>query len=199
MKFFKELMVLNKRIKNISIIAALSVVLSAAVVFGGYRYYKSQEYNKLLNKAAQAAEKGNYEEGKGYLDTILKLDGENEKAKSLKEKYSENIKDKKYDNTSINNKSTENTFSNVKNDDKNTQISPQKAIEIVSKSVGNIGKKSKFEFDHEDRRDNIDYYVIHGFDSMEDHVATIGWYYVDKSSGKAYEWNLVENKLTPLN
>lgn len=83
--------------------------------------------------------------------------------------------------------------------DSYSKITKDKAVQLVVKSVKQKSSNTKFTFDHETTRNNINYYVIHGFDNMQDHAATSGWYYVDKSSGKVYEWDLTNDKLNMIN
>src|SRR3712207_8606472 len=41
-----------------------------------------------------------------------------------------------------------------------------------------------YEYDHDSEHDGNSFYVIHVYENMETHTATIGWYGVDKKSGK---------------
>lgn len=74
-----------------------------------------------------------------------------------------------------------------------------KAIELVSKIIINKSPKVKVEYDHIQNRNGVDYYVVRAYDDMGDHIATLGWYYVQVNNGKAFEWNLMDDKLVPIN
>ena len=80
---------------------------------------------------------------------------------------------------------------------KNT-LTKNRAIEITEEYVKKQIPNSKFVFDHEETKGDKNYYVVHAFDSMEDHGATTGWYYIDKSTGKLYEYDVAEDKLLPI-
>jgi hypothetical protein len=77
-------------------------------------------------------------------------------------------------------------------------ITGDNAVKLVRNRVKSDEPNASFTFDHIETKDNVEYYVVHAFDSMEDHGATTGWYYVDKSTGKVYEYDLVSNKLISI-
>lgn len=83
------------------------------------------------------------------------------------------------------------------NDPKNSEekVDRDKAAKLAAHKVNDKDSNMKFIFDHEEKKDNVDYYVIHAFDNMEDHSATGGWYYVNKSNGNVYEMDLSSKKL----
>lgn len=75
----------------------------------------------------------------------------------------------------------------------------EKAIALVSKIIINKSPNVKVECDHIQNRNGINYYVVRAYDDMGDHIATLGCYYVQVTNGKAYEWNLVDDKLVAIN
>ncbi|WP_446898954.1 hypothetical protein ACSVC9_03405 [Clostridium sp. LBM24168] len=91
-------------------------------------------------------------------------------------------------------KSSDNNSNNHNN--QNIAVTESSAVKLVKYRVKGNNPNASFTFDHNEIKDNAEYYVIHAFDSMEDHGATIGWYYVNKSNGKVYEYDLVNNKLS---
>lgn len=78
-------------------------------------------------------------------------------------------------------------------------ITKDEASEIVSKIIINKIPKVKVEFDHIQKRDGKSYYVVRAYDDMGDHISTLGWYYVQINTGKAFEWDLIEDTLTSIN
>lgn len=78
-------------------------------------------------------------------------------------------------------------------------ITQNNAVDIVKKISNRkrrvVDSNIKILFDHEEKKGNQDYYVIHSFDNMQDHGATTGWYYVNKYNGKVYNYDLTNNKL----
>lgn len=83
------------------------------------------------------------------------------------------------------------------------ELTKEDAEENVKKIIGDVANGFALEFDHMDNRDGKDYFVIHFYESVidnpdtgEGHRATVAWYYVDKSTGEVYEWDLIADKLS---
>lgn len=74
-------------------------------------------------------------------------------------------------------------------------ITNSQACEIVKRLVQDKNEKTRFVFDHEELKNGVQYFVIHGFDALEDHIATSGWYFVDKVTENVYQWDLNTDKL----
>lgn len=140
-----------------------------------------------LKNASEAAKNNNYEEANKYLDEVLKVDKENAEAKKLKEDYSRTIIE------------NQQSLESNKVQNSNGMVTAEQAVQSAAKYISNKGENTKFSFDHEESRNGTDYYVIHAFEDMGDHVATLGWYYVEKNGGKVYEWNLAGDELMLLN
>jgi Tfp pilus assembly protein PilE len=91
----------------------------------------------------------------------------------------------------------------VKNSDStsNEKLTSEKATEIIKNLTKNKYPDAKVVYDHQQSRDGKNYFVIHVYDYMPDQqsTSTIGWYYVEVNAGKAYEWDLITDKLTPIN
>jgi hypothetical protein len=78
------------------------------------------------------------------------------------------------------------------------KIISDQAAQIIIKYLRSENPEIKCEYDHTDKKDGINYYVIHAYEAMGDHVATIGWYYVNIHTGEAYKWDLASDKLYKL-
>lgn len=189
--------------KYIKIWVIVLFILLCSIGYGGYRYYHNGIYNKLLDKAESYMKNGEYKKAVDTYEEALKYKNNDKIKKNIKqakEKLDETLKaqlkDKKEDN--VDKKNTENKGSSYLNSQIDT-ITKEKAVELTAKYYKTKNENTKFVFDHEDIRNNETYYVIQVFDSMEDHSATAGWYYVNKKSSKVYEWNLGENELIPIN
>lgn len=76
-------------------------------------------------------------------------------------------------------------------------ITPDSACDIVKKYVKS-DTNINFRYDHDETKKGVQYYVIQAFEAHPDHITTIGWYYVDKNTGNAYELDIVSNSLVPL-
>ncbi|EDK34848.1 Hypothetical protein CKL_2836 [Clostridium kluyveri DSM 555] len=189
--------------KYMRIWAIVLFILLCFIGYGGYRYYHNGIYNKLLDKADSYMKNGEYKKAVDTYEEALKYENNDNiknNIKQAREKLDETLKaqlkDKKEDN--VDKKNTENKNSSYSNSEIDT-ITKEKAVELTAEYYKSKNENTKFAFDHEDIRNNETYYVIQVFDSMEDHSATAGWYYVNKKSGKVYEWDLGDNKLIPIN
>ncbi|WP_139904714.1 hypothetical protein [Clostridium thermarum] len=85
------------------------------------------------------------------------------------------------------------------------ELTQEDAVENVKKLIGDIAEGYALEFDHMDKRDGKDYFVIHLYETViddpdtgEGHRATVTWYFIDKSNGEVYEWDLVADKLNKV-
>lgn len=171
-------------------IIIIIIFVFAGSAFAAYEYNESQKRssqvlskNNSNDKATVQTENTKVEDTKK--DEEVKKEQETKKEKESQKETSSNTEGSKVDQ----NKQTTN------NDGKVTQ---NKAVEIVGKYVNSKDQKAKVQFDHIQKRDNVDYYVIRAYEDMSDHIATLGWYYVDVNNGKAFEWDLIEDKLIPL-
>lgn len=82
-----------------------------------------------------------------------------------------------------------------------SKLDKKAATEIISNYIKSKYPEAKCVYDHNQKRDGKEYYVIHVFGSMQDNssTATIGWYYVEVDTGKAFQWDLINDKLDPIN
>lgn len=81
-------------------------------------------------------------------------------------------------------------------------ITQEDALTIVSKIVGTLPKGYHLSFDHIQKVDNKEYYVIHFYEVVvdnpqtgESHTATYEWYYVDKITGMVYKLDIASDSL----
>lgn len=72
-------------------------------------------------------------------------------------------------------------------------LSEDEAFEVLYNKLKSDAVKYNLHF-MVDRIEG-DYYVFQVYEDMETHIATFGWYYVERSSGKAYYWDLADNVL----
>lgn len=80
-----------------------------------------------------------------------------------------------------------------------TKISTSRAEELVSEIIKvNPNGNAKILYDHTQKINGKEYYVIHGFESMEDHSATFGWYYVDVNTGDVYDSGPAMDEFIPM-
>lgn len=137
-----------------------------------------------------AVKNNQYDEADKYLDSIIKIDVNNEEVQKIKDtitKLQGEQQEKQNKKSIVNNKDKKITFE---------QASNKVLDSIRDKGTNTIVVEENKEIKNEN---GVDYYVIHVADNMGDHIATRGWYYVEVNTGKAYEWNLVNDKLIPLN
>lgn len=142
-----------------------------------------------IELANTALKNNQYDEANKYLDSIMKIDANNEAAKKIKDtitKLQDEQQEKQNKQSTVNNKDRKITF--------------EQASNIVLNSIKDKGSNTIIVQEGEDikNKNGVDYYIIHVADNMGDHIATRAWYYVEVNTGKAYEWDLANNKLIPL-
>ncbi len=84
-----------------------------------------------------------------------------------------------------------------------TKISTSRAEELVSEALIKLvwnspDENAVFQYDSTQKVDGKEYYLIRGYDNMEDHTATFGWYFVDVNTGAVYDAGPAMNELIPL-
>lgn len=72
------------------------------------------------------------------------------------------------------------------------KISENDAIELVYKKIKNEAEKYNLHFMIDGEENNK--YVVRVFEDLEDHIATYGWYYVNKTTGKVTHLDLITGK-----
>ncbi|EJO5346564.1 tetratricopeptide repeat protein [Clostridium botulinum] len=160
--------------------------------------------NENLAKAKDLAKDKKYKEADVYLDKILSIDKDNLVAKALKEQYIKEDKDLKEEvkKAEENQKNQAQEENKSKEENKNLQgkvTTKDKAEEIVKNKLGTSNNNMKAICEREEVKDGVSYYLIHVYEVVEDHTATMGWYYVRKDNGKVFLWDLTSNILKPIN
>lgn len=72
------------------------------------------------------------------------------------------------------------------------KISENDAIELVYKKIKNEAEKYNLHFMIDGEENNK--YVVRVFEDLEDHIATYGWDYVNKTTGKVTHLDLITGK-----
>ncbi|AEB76899.1 hypothetical protein [Clostridium botulinum] len=218
---------MNKNTINKKIIYCTVVIgIIGMISIGLYRYHKIKTYNMLVNQASDNLKNSKYDEAIILFKEAMKYKNDLGIKNSMK--LAEKLKTDKKNYEDDLNFNEEYTHNEVKQSqesmNKKRESYPQKSpnIEINSQTINkNINKpvnkqqaedmiknyiKStsqeipnlKVEYDHDDVKLGIKYFVIHVYCVVEDHTATMGWYYVNKQNGKCYKWDLIEDSLIPL-
>jgi hypothetical protein len=86
------------------------------------------------------------------------------------------------------------------------EIRAEDAVRIVSQKLGfQQRNNSRLVVDRRDQRNGRNYFVLQGYtlvitDPIQKtgHTATWGWFFVDAQTGTAYEWNVIQDRLVPL-
>lgn len=78
-------------------------------------------------------------------------------------------------------------------------LTSAQAAKVVYDLVVQAGDGTKTMYDHTQKRDNVNYYVIRLYESSSDHITTVAWYYVRLDNGKVFLWDIIEDTLTPVN
>lgn len=78
----------------------------------------------------------------------------------------------------------------------NKQITEDEAIELVFEKIKNDAIKYNLHFMIDGTENNK--HVIRVFEDLDDHIATYGWYYVNKSTGKVTKIDIVSGEEVEL-
>ncbi|HDK7166485.1 TPA: tetratricopeptide repeat protein [Clostridium botulinum] len=158
--------------------------------------------NENLDKAKALAKDKKYKEAYAYLDKVLSIDKENVVAKNLKDQY---IKEEKELQAEIKKAGEEakkvEEEQKIKEENKNLQgqvTTKKKAEEIVKNKIGTGNNNIKAICEGEEVRQGVSYYLVHVYEVVEDHTATMGWYYVRKDNGQVFLWDLASDILKPI-
>lgn len=148
--------------------------------------------NIMLSK--ESVSNNDYSKDNKYITDITNIDN-NKEVKQLQKPMNKKIKSYPQKSENIENKSQ------IINRNINKPVSKQQAedkiknyIKSTSQEIPNL----KVEYDHDDTKSGKKYFVIHVYCIVDDHTATMGWYYVNEQDGKCSKWDLAEDKLVPL-
>lgn len=171
-------------LRNTLIISAILVIITSS----GFGIYVYKNINPRDTKEAVDKSKESMIEKDDNSIENKELNGKSKKV-PLEEENSKNVV----------NESENNSVKEKVNKDKNDgKITPEKSSKIVSKYINSENPNIKCRYDHLEKKGGIDYYVVHMYESMQDHVATLGWYYVDVNTGKVFKLDLISDKLIEL-
>lgn len=86
-----------------------------------------------------------------------------------------------------------------KNHNDNSKIITAKSAEDLVREymIKNLGPDTICEFDHEEVLHDVKYFVVHVYDVVVDHTATLAWYYVNENTGEIF--NGTFGDLVPVN
>lgn len=143
---------------------------------------------QLIASANDAIKNNKLDEAKKELDEILKIDPNNEDAKKLKDTLSKVIKDQK-NKALAKQKQQDNAKKIVKQEAVSAKksLSKAEAVEIVKNHFKYKASNVKYYCDSNSQHDGEDFYVVHIYEDHPTHTATLGWYGVQKSSGRIYD------------
>ena len=71
------------------------------------------------------------------------------------------------------------------------------AIEFLKDKLGNK-ENLTLEVQNAESDDGKEGYIIQVSEMMDDHLATLGWYFVDKYNKEAFEWDMSNNELIEI-
>ncbi len=77
---------------------------------------------------------------------------------------------------------------------KGSKISESKALELCKETYikyinkdAKTNSSAKFSSESAAKFDNTYYYLVQGYNDISDHIATIGWYFVNTTTGEVYD------------
>lgn len=86
------------------------------------------------------------------------------------------------------------------------EIRAEDAVRIVSQKLGfEPRNNSHLVVDRLEQRNGRNYFVLHGYNlvitdpvQQTGHTATWGWFFADAQTGASYEWDVIQDRLVPL-
>jgi hypothetical protein len=173
------------------VITCVIIVIGTTVIISAYSRNQSDKKEQMV--IAQRNEANEKQE---------KLDKEVEEKKIVEEQKSEEKQKELEEQKKLDEEKAQKEASAKVTSKENTtddEFTKEKAIAIVNKIVSSKNPKVKTEYDHTQKREGKDYYVIRIYEDMDDHISTLGWYYVQVDTEKIFEWDLVEDILKLVN
>lgn len=175
---------MNKKLKFTKI-KTVFLILSLIILLGGFLLFRYYNTNNSKDTATESQ----------TTESII-IPAENQPEESIQEKTNEGPENT---NSKEATKEPETTTKETTPKNSSEKITSDKAVDIIKNIVVKNKPNLKVKFDHTQKREGKDYYVIRLYESMPDHSTTLGWFYVQVDTGKAFQWNLTDDKLTPLN
>jgi hypothetical protein len=204
----------KKKLVNIVTLAVAMIILVGGIGFGYSKYNKFQTSKNLaiaidksisdnLRNAKAAINNDKLDEANKYLEEIIKVDKDNNEVKDLKSKIEENKKEKeeilrkKEEEVAAAKKLEEEKAAIIKKQEEEKAaianaskiLTKEQAIEMIKKQFPEFTSNQNlhYEYDHDSNHDGREFYVIHVYESVDNHTATMGWYGVDKGKGRIYD------------
>lgn len=154
------------------------------------KFYKDAEKNiekckelyiqSSVKEAEKLIKEYKFNDANKYIEEILKIDPSNKEINNLKDMINDGKKQ-------LEKRREEERKQEEMKKNASRGLTCEDAINIVKeKHPSNGNSKICYEYDHDSEHDGNSFYVIHVYENMETHTATIGWYGVDKKSGKVY-------------
>ncbi|MBU3111010.1 hypothetical protein [Clostridium lacusfryxellense] len=197
----------SKKMKLVTVFILITMVVAVIISYSQYQSDKREQVVIAQQKIGnEKIEKKKQEElnNQAELKKLEKEKASKEQDALAKQKKIEGQKvlenEKKLaEQKKIDDEKAEKEDNNEKVINQNTELTKEKAIALVSKIIISDNQKIKVGYDHTQKRDGKNYYVLRAYDDMADHISTLAWYYVDVTTGEAFEWNLMEDTLVPIN
>ena len=203
----------KKKLVNTVILAVAMIILAGGIGFGYSKYNKFQTSKSLANavdksinvnleNAKAAIKNDKLDEANKYLEEITKVDKDNDEAKDLKikiensKKEKEEILRKKREEVAASKKLEEEKAAAKKLEEEKAAIAnaskiltKEQAIDIIRKQFPEFTSNPNlhYEYDHDSNHEGKEFYVIHVYESVDNHSATMGWYGVEKGKGRIYD------------
>lgn len=134
--------------------------------------------------------------GLGYYIIHSKLNNNQKPSNNISTSQNQNKSSSSDTNNSSNANNNSNSNNNqTQNTQTTTSLTKDQATTLINNYVLKKNPNAKCSYDHNQVKDNKNYYVI----QARDNNSTLGWYYVEVETGKAYEWDLVDDTLNPIN
>lgn len=144
---------------------------------------------QLIADVNDLVKNSKYDDANKELDEILKIDADNSEAKKLKDTVAKAVKDQQ-DKAAYAKQQEEKAKADeaVKQAASSGNVpNADAAFNIIKNKFNYTALGICYDYTGDAQHDGKDFYIIHVFENHPDHIATLGWYDVEKKSGRIYD------------
>ena len=145
-----------------------------------------------FEKAKQAFDKGDYDSALKSITDVLNVRKDDEEAKNLQEEIIQKRDEK------LAKEEAERKQKEEEEKKEREAFTEDEAVEFLREKLENKENLS-LEVQNAESNNGKEGYMIQVSEMMDDHLATIGWYFIDKYNKEAFEWDMLNNKLIEIN
>lgn len=145
-----------------------------------------------FEKAKEAFEEEDYDNALKSITDVLNVRKDDEEAQKLQEDIVQK-RDEKLAKEEAERKKKEEEEKRERE-----AFTEDEAVEFLRGKLGNK-QNLRLEVQNAESNNGKEGYMIQVSEIMDDHLATLGWYFVDRYNKEAFEWDMLNNKLIEIN